>query len=210
MKANAIIEQHHLSYPQARTADPSKRLDMIIDKMVSKKAKSKSSSSSSSTSSSSTSKSAPAANSASGSSGAHSEFVWSLNHHLLDPAQQNSLLVDEQAASRLQDRLSRMSSGTESVHYITSQTRDEKEAVRQARRDSKILSISEVQNVWSRPQGVLNPKRYGAEAEDWVSSEEERQHLNKRRGLKRVEKERKMVRLVKILTAAWQGKSTTA
>lgn len=92
------------------------------------------------------------------------------------------------------------------MHLITTETRAEKQAARDQYHASKILRLSEVQNVWSRPAGLLNPKRYGVEAEDWVTSEEERQHLNKRRGLKRVEKEGRMVKLVKLLRDAYEGK----
>ena len=182
---------------------------MITDKLVSKRTRSKSSPASSSSTSTTTPASSSTPVASSSSTSTSNDFVWSLNHNLMDPAVQHPELANATLTSKLQDRLARISSGTESVHLITSETRAERELAKTRYHESKILSLSDVQNVWSRPAGILNPKRYGAEAEDWVTSEEERQHLNKRRGLKRVEKERKMVKLVKLLGDAYQGKTTT-
>jgi hypothetical protein len=212
LEANAIVQQHHLQYPQARIVDPAKRSSMIVEKLVAKRHRSGKSStpsqSSSSTAAASSSKTASttASPSSSSSSSTSTDFVWSLNHNLLPESTQHPSLTDPTLSTTLQDRLSRISSGTESVHLITSQTRAERAASKEQYHESKILHLAQVQNVWKRPQGVLNPRRYGEEAEEWVSSEEERQHWNKRRGLKRVGKERRMVRLVKILGDAYLGK----
>lgn len=211
LEANAIIQQHHLQYPQARIVDPAKRSSMIVEKLVAKRHRSgKSSTPSQSTPNTAatfSSKTASTTVSPSlSSSSTSTDFVWSLNHNLLPESTQHPSLTDPSLSTTLQDRLSRISSGTESVHLITSQTRAERAASKEQYHESKILHLAQVQNVWKRPQGVLNPRRYGEEAEEWVSSEEERQHLNKRRGLKRVGKERRMVRLVKILGDAYLGK----
>jgi hypothetical protein len=209
LEHNAIISQHHLQYPQTRITDPSARQSMIIDKIVRKSLKkSKTATSSSDVASSSSSPANTSSSSKAASNNA--EFVWSLSPYLLERSSQLESVLNPATREKIESRLERISSGTESVHAITSETRANLVASRKAYQASKIISLPTLQQTWARLTGKLDSSRFGESAGQWVTSEEERQHLNKRRREKRMEKEQKMVRFIKTVDEAYKGRAPSS
>jgi hypothetical protein len=182
---------------------------MIIDKIVRKSLKkSKTATSSSDVASSSSSPANTSSSSKAASNNA--EFVWSLSPYLLERSSQLESVLNPATREKIESRLERISSGTESVHAITSETRANLVASRKAYQASKIISLPTLQQTWARLTGKLDSSRFGESAGQWVTSEEERQHLNKRRREKRMEKEQKMVRFIKTVDEAYKGRAPSS
>ncbi|KAJ9112343.1 hypothetical protein QFC19_000763 [Naganishia cerealis] len=192
--AQGLIERHAIT-SQSKILDPTERAQRLADKTLHRHtlASSASLSGHAATAGSPVTSSATASSSSSSSSSRHTtEFVWAVPHALLDEGAQHPALRDPATTARLTQHLEALTTGRETVIELSAKVRAMRAAEKIEEEAGKRYPIPTLQASWERPVGTVVSAAGSSNGAQWVTSRGEKRHLNKRRALSRIGKERKM------------------